>query len=70
MVGINVPGNASPPWESSLHATLNVTLTPCKSMEGGLEFQKDSHSFHTGVMSIVTSPFARVKQVTMVTGII
>ena len=53
VVGIKVPGNASPPCvvryrESSLQATLSITLTPCKSMEGGLAFQGDSHSFHTG----------------------
>ena len=43
VVGIKVPGNASPPcvvryMESSLHATLSIMLTPCKSMEGGLAF--------------------------------
>ena len=43
VVGIKVPGNASPPCvvryrKSPLHATLSITLTPCKSMEGGLAF--------------------------------
>ena len=53
VVGMQVPGNASPPCvvryrESSLPTILSITLTPCKSMEGGLVFQRDSHSFHTG----------------------
>ena len=39
-------------WESYLHATLSFTLTPCKSTEGGLAFQGDSHCFHTGLCGI------------------
>ena len=34
--------------QSTLQATLSLTLTPCKSMQGGLGFQEDSRSFHTG----------------------
>ena len=35
--------------ESSLHATLSITLNPCTSMEGGLWFQGDYDFFYTGV---------------------
>ena len=35
--------------QSTIHATMGLTLTPCKSMQGGLGFQGDSRSFHTGV---------------------
>ena len=44
--------------ESSLYAILSITLTPCKSMEGGLMFQGHLYSFHTGVKdSIQTELF-------------
>ena len=33
--------------QSSLHATLSLTLTPCKSMQGGLGFQGGSLSFRS-----------------------
>ena len=41
---------------STLHATLSLTLTPCKSIQGGLAFQGDSRSFHTGITTNNTLP--------------
>ena len=37
--------------ESSLHTTLSITLTPCKSMEGRLIFLGDLYSFRSGINS-------------------
>ena len=42
---VNLALSVSGLRESTLHATLSFTLTPCKSMESGLAFQNDSHSF-------------------------
>ena len=60
MVGRVVLCNWSPACtvkyrQSTLHATLSLTLTPCKSMQGGLGFQGDSRSFHTGSVNIPSS---------------
>ena len=66
VVGIKVPRNISPPcvalcgevhlyMDSSLHATLSITLTPCKSMEGGLIFQGVLYSSINRYSSQLTS---------------
>ena len=52
---IVAPGSYSPVCvvryrESSLHATLSVTLTPCKSMEGELCIQGHYDSFYIGAL--------------------
>ena len=58
MVGRVVLCNWSPAWtvkywQSTLRATLSLTLTRCKSMQGGLGFQGDSRSFHTGCKAMM-----------------
>ena len=42
--------------QSTLDATLSLTLTPCKSIQGGLGFQGDSRSFHTGIDKLGVPP--------------
>ena len=40
------------PAKSTPHATLGLTLTPCKSMEGGMWFQGDYDSFLNKILPI------------------
>ena len=69
---VGTPGNASPPCvlryrESSLHETLSITLTPCKSMEGGLAFQGDSHSFLHRPLTTTPEPYEGYQKVLDIT---